>query len=173
MSPTRRSAVVVAVLLLAALAMWTSAQLAWLRIAHPGFTAATTGGQLHPELTALAALALAAVAAVIATTGWSRGVVGALLAIAGAWPAWRCATALASSGRPVGPALGLVAGLLMLLAGVLTLAWAGRMAGLGVRYAAPGAPGHRRERPGDWWRALDGGEDPTDPAPSTDPGRER
>jgi hypothetical protein len=173
-SPGRRLAFVVVVLLVAALVLWTSAQLVWLHAAQPGLGATATGGQLHPELAAVATVAVAAVAAVVATARWPRRVLGVLVAVAGVWPAWLCAGALADGRgvRPAGPVLGLVAGLLLLLAGLLTVRWSGAMAGMGGRYAALGASRRGPDREGDWWRAMDAGDDPTTSAPPADPGRE-
>jgi hypothetical protein len=46
------------------------------------------------------------------------------------------------------------------------------MARMGGRYAALGASRRGPDREGDWWRALDAGDDPTTSAPPADPGRE-
>jgi hypothetical protein len=167
-------ALVVVLLLVAAVVLWTSAELVWLRAAHPGPPSAGTGGQLYPALAAVAAVAVAAAAAVGATARWIRRVLGVLIAMAGVLPGWLGAGALVDGPgvRPTGPVLGLVAGLLLLLAGLLTVWWGGAIAGMGGRYAAAGASRRGPDREGDWWRALDAGEDPTASVPPADPGRE-
>lgn len=81
-------------------------------------------------------VALAGVVAIAATRGWTRGLVGVVLALAG----------VASLPR----------GALLAAAGVLVAVRGPRWPALGAKYEAPAAPTDR-----DAWDALDRGEDPT------------
>ena len=101
--------------------------------------------------------------------------------------------------HPTGPLLATVGGLLIAVAGLLLLAGLGARRSLGPRYDAPtgrqsadpdtaGPPGGGAESPSPqsaagapadpatdpeaasrWWKALDGGQDPTDPAVQSSP----
>ncbi len=139
--------------------------------------------------TALALVALAGIVAVLATRGVARQVVGVVLALAGAGLVWR---ALASSGRlsaararalvseqhrtvdasaavphistqAAWPALTVVCGVLVLVAGVL-IAWRGqRWQVMSARYEArtPASDADGARAATTLWTALDRGEDPT------------
>ena len=79
-------------------------------------------------------------------------------------------------GEPVttaAAALGLAAGLLLVLAGIGMVCWADAMPRLGARYAAPGTVRRVPDRDSQWWDALDAGEDPTLKGPPGDPGASR
>jgi len=79
---------VVAVLVMAAGALWIASLLVWAwEVEITGGTAVVRelrGGQAEPALVGLAAAGLAAVAAVLATAGWPRRIVGVLVLAGGA-----------------------------------------------------------------------------------------
>lgn len=163
------------------------------------------GRTVDDASTALALVALAGVVAVLATRGLGRRVIGAVLALAGAAVIWRAIGAASAvsaararslvrsrhSGVGVGasvvprvsvhaewPALTVVCGVLVLVAGLLILARGHRWAGMSARYEAPGtlsdvdAESARTRASASLWSALDHGEDPTggaDPAEASRP----
>lgn len=170
--PARRGLVVTtAALLLSAITLWASSKLAWIELSPGGDLDSTvTGADLAGWLLPLAVLALAAVAATVALPGLVRRALGAGLAVAGAIALW-----LILSGSPydtyqpvgqpertlTGPAVAVVGGLLLLVAGGL-LVWRGhRMPRLGAKYSAPGAKPRATDPDDEMWRALSEGEDPT------------
>ncbi len=142
-------------------------------------TISVTGSSAVPELVPLALVALAGFGAALATHGTVRRLVGVVLLLCGAAITIRSAVsfgdqpaALVSSlcrpaeavGAPqlhaIGPALGVLGGLLLATAGSLITAGWGARQRLGARYDAPTAP--TKETTGtDWWKALDAGADPT------------
>jgi uncharacterized membrane protein (TIGR02234 family) len=92
-TPARRLTVTLLALALAALGLWVSTRLVWLRMTYQSplrgaVTTQATGADVRPELAAVALLAVAAVAALVATGGWPRRVLGVVLLVAGAWAAW-------------------------------------------------------------------------------------
>jgi uncharacterized membrane protein (TIGR02234 family) len=162
----------------------------------PPVTDQVTGGQVAPLVTATGLLLLATAVALVAVRGAGRVAVGLLAAVAGgvlAWAGLRPLTgrlaadlaALSSVGaspgavvttslRPVWPALAVLAGVLGLAAGLLTVLRGRRWPGMGGRYerpagtsgsAAGAAPPARQASPEERavaaWRALDRGDDPT------------
>jgi uncharacterized membrane protein (TIGR02234 family) len=155
-----------------------------------GGTVRVSGGTVRPELGAVALVALAAGAASVAVSGPARRVLGGLVALVGAWTVWLSlapsgfpepvvpggaasavsggvghppadAVPIGSPGWTAAPYLGLAAGVLLGLAGVGLVGWAGAMPRLGTRYAAPGTGRRAPDRDARWWNALDAGEDPT------------
>ncbi|WP_198035254.1 TIGR02234 family membrane protein [Streptacidiphilus rugosus] len=154
-----------------------------------------TGGQVTGLPGALALVGLASVVAVFAVRGRFRALLGALVALAGVGAVYAAVAAALGSGsraldekaaRSVGladiqatgvahtlwPWLAAVGGLLLVLAGLLTVAKGRAWPGMSARYDAPtrGAakPAPRRaggsavtQTPADLWKALDRGEDPT------------
>lgn len=195
MSAARRLGLTVAALVLAAVALWASSRLVWLRGAfhsplRGGFTLTATGAQVRPEQAGLALLALAGVAGLVAVRGRPRRLVALPLALAGLWALWLGAgwflgAAPASVGdvavpsgavpdgppsRTAAPLLALAGGALLLAAAATMLRWAERMPGLGSRYAAPATARRAPDRDADWWHALDEGEDPTARGRTGDPG---
>ncbi|HUR14090.1 MAG TPA: Trp biosynthesis-associated membrane protein [Mycobacteriales bacterium] len=139
------------------------------------------GGQVSPAGEAGAILALAGVLALVASKRRLRQAVGAGIALAGVLvcsgaviglvrPARDLAMeALGSTALPSQvdvargwPALTLLGGLLVVLAGGLTLVRGGRWAGLGSSYQAPGAASPEPATDKAVWDALDRGDDPTD-----------
>ncbi|MGD9481858.1 TIGR02234 family membrane protein [Streptomyces sp. TRM70308] len=151
------------------------------------------GGDVSGLPSALALVGLAALVAVFAVRGRARRLVGALLAACGAGTvaaalvgaadtaALRTAGAeatgltggsLADVSHSAWPYVAAAGGLLLLLAGLLALRYAGHWPAMGSRYERAGArPAARRaapadpDRPEDLWKALDRGEDPTGAPP--------
>lgn len=149
---------------------------------------AVTGRTVDAASTALALVALAGVVAVLATRGVARRIVGGVLVLAGAGLVWRALAAssaigagrarslLAHSRRSVDltglhpsvtthaawPALTVVCGLLVLVAGGL-VAWRGaRWQAMSGRYDAPDRAQESARTATTMWTALDRGEDPTE-----------
>ena len=137
-----------------------------------------TGHDLGVQSTAAVLLALAGiVVAVTVARPLLRRAGGGLLALGGVValtsalaadgqvPATARADLPGATGAPVGaqmsawPVLAVLAGALLLVAGGLAVAAAGRWSGLGRRYDAASAP--RPATESDLWHALDRGEDPT------------
>ncbi|WP_241968462.1 TIGR02234 family membrane protein [Streptomyces sp. ICBB 8177] len=139
---------------------------------------------------ALALVALAALVAVFAVRGAGRVVVSALLTLCGAGAVAACAAGVTATGaldaaatRASGlsdstvrnaahtgwPWVAALGGLLLLAAGVLALARGASWPAMGSRYERAGGPRTGRpgraapdpENPGEIWKALDRGEDPT------------
>ncbi|MEU6170720.1 TIGR02234 family membrane protein [Streptantibioticus parmotrematis] len=139
---------------------------------------------------ALALVALAALVAVFAVRGAGRVVVSALLTLCGAGTVAACVAGASATGaldaaatRASGlsdstvrhaahtgwPWIAALGGLLLLAAGLLALARGAAWPAMGSRYERPGGPRAGRpgraapdpENPGEMWKALDRGEDPT------------
>lgn len=168
---------------------------------HLGVSA--SGHDVSGAPSALALVGLAAAVAVFAVRGVARYAVGALLALAGAGAAVAALLGAGSSAaldEKAGRAVGLTSaaaqgvthtvwpwptalgGLLILAAGVVALARGRDWPGMSSRYEAPGAaarpgraPAPPAQTPADLWKALDRGEDPTEPAadPADAPARRR
>ena len=156
----------------------------------PPVTEQLTGSELAPLVPAGGLVLLAAAVALVAVRGAGRVLVGLLAAVAGGALGWSglrtlltdadvTAAGVVGSGTPgstltaevsaAWPALVLVAGLLAVAAGLLTVLRGSSWPGMGRRYerpaAATAAPVRRRtdeDRALDAWRALDRGEDPTE-----------
>jgi uncharacterized membrane protein (TIGR02234 family) len=154
-------------------------------------------GSTHAPLVPAAGLVLlAAAVALLAVRSAGRTAVGVLMVLSGTALAWASVDALTGGlrdaaadvpgavGTPVvevatvWPAVVLVAGLLGICAGLLTAVRGRRWPVMGRRYERTDAPdgGRRAPRPVTdedraqlAWRALDRGEDPTDPAPDGRP----
>lgn len=145
-----------------------------------------TGRHLYPALNGLALVALVVGVLVLVTGGWARRVLGALLLVIGGWTGWYAVRGIRAGHRthlpvqdtlrllggrttaadglaelryhPVWAYLSLLGSVLLLAAGLILLARAGRWhSGFSARYAAPAEAGAG----GDPWRQLDRGEDPT------------
>ncbi|SEF52970.1 trp region conserved hypothetical membrane protein [Thermomonospora echinospora] len=161
-----------------------------------------TGGDLAGATTALGWAGLAALAALFATRGRVRAAVGALLVLLGAGAAYTAATGIGRAHvlavaeerstllRLGGDlvvatswwwAVSVAGGVLLAVAGLLTLARGGRWPGMSARYDRPGtgrapagASGAAGAAPGDpasLWKSLDRGEDPTLDGDPPGPGR--
>ena len=143
-------------------------------------TIEVSGGSAVPELVPLALVALAGFGATLATRGTVRRLVGVVLLLCGGAITVRSAlsfgdrpVALVSSlsrpadavGTPqlhaIGPALGVLGGLLLAAAGILISAGWGARQRLGAKYDAPSGPAEQTSTDTDWWKALDAGADPT------------
>ena len=170
---------VLALLAVAAAALWGSSRLTWTwsRVATPlrGMVVnSQDGGQVATALVPLAVLALAALAALFAIGGWLRRLLGILVALAGITAGWLgvsdlpAALATQPTGYPTssvvaGHGLAILAGLLMVLAGILIVRAADQLPRLGASYQAPSAARQRARDPdAELWQALSAGEDPTE-----------
>ena len=178
---------VVALLVVAAAALWTSSMLVWTwRVDIAGGTSVVRpvrGAEFQPALTGLALVVLAAVAGVLATSGWLRRGLGALVVVIGAGslvlavrglvePRTRRVSDAAferwlddidrwSLQSLVGIGLAGLAGVLLALAGVVVLAAGHRMPRMSSRYRQPAARRTPRSSERAIWDELDAGRDPT------------
>ncbi len=159
--PRRRAAVLAAAVVLGAAGCAGAAGLTWWTQQHldtlaGSVTTRVAGGRLDPVLVPVAIITLAGFGAALSTSGWLRRLVGVvvvlggasagLLAVTGALrPPTELTTDLArpvtSSAAPMlhpaGPVLAAVGSLLVILAGVVTVAGLGLRGGLGQRYESP------------------------------------
>ena len=146
-----------------------------------------SGRNLYAAISALAIIGLAGVVAIAATRGIGRRLVGAALLVTGGFLAWLAVNGLdaVSAARardsvpsgvgvdsssvphitvlPAWPVFTVAGGLLVALAGLLTLVLAGSWSAMSARYEAPTAAA-KRELPATdiaMWSALDRGDDPT------------
>ena len=155
-----------------------------------------TGGDAAPLVPAAGLVLLAAAVALLAARGAGRAVVGLLMVAAGAALVWSGArvqaggvadaaadlpglaggsvTATTVDAAVLWPVLSVVAGLLAGAAGVLAAARGRAWPGMAGRYerteATPREPSPEA-RAEDAWKAIDRGEDPTDPPPGGRAGR--
>ncbi|WP_158075600.1 Trp biosynthesis-associated membrane protein [Actinokineospora bangkokensis] len=152
-------------LLVGAAFLWGASALTWATTTAPvpgtgagRSTAQTVGDALAPVLP-IAVLSVAGVAAALAFGPRMRRVTGVLLAAAGLVPA--VAAVATSGGQWWARAAVVAAGLVVAAGGALLLAVAGRVPGMGSRYAAPGAAKGSARTEDDLWQALSEGQDPT------------
>ncbi|MFC5289146.1 Trp biosynthesis-associated membrane protein [Actinokineospora guangxiensis] len=163
--------ITVALLPLAACALWGSSALAWggREKARPGtdvpIAVDVPGSEVAPALVPVALLALAAVAGVLAVSGTPRRALGVVLAAAAVYPVW---AGVGADALTWGSATAVAGGALLALAGVVVALTGHRMPRMGSRYSAPansrtagesGKPGKARP---DLWQSLSDGDDPTD-----------
>jgi uncharacterized membrane protein (TIGR02234 family) len=158
----------------------------------PADVLAVSGRTLDDASLALSLVGLAGVVAILATQGVVRRAIGGLVAVAGAALLWRSIGAMpaVSAARarslvrekhsrvtisdtvvphvathPVWGVLSIIAGLVVVLAGVLIASFGGRWAAMSARYERPAPePDPERDRiiaDRSMWNALDRGEDPT------------
>ena len=154
-------------------------------------TLTAAGADCLPELVPVALVALAGFGATLATQGWVRRLVGVILLAggllvairsAGRWSAHRptltgglvrpADPAGAAQLHPVGPILALVGGVLLAVAGALVAVGYGRAAPARCALRRPIDASDRSRAPrdpGDWWKALDAGADPTVPTVANGP----
>jgi hypothetical protein len=155
-SADRRPLWIVTVLLLAAsAALWGSSRLKW---------SALTGSEQVSALIPVALICLAGIAGVLATSGWSRRIVGVLLALTGFAACWLAVNGAFADGQALLPrVLALLAGAAVVVAAVMLVRSGHRMPRLGARYQTPGAAKDAKEpsQEKEMWRALERGEDPT------------
>jgi uncharacterized membrane protein (TIGR02234 family) len=162
----------------------------------PPVTGVLSGAEAAPLVPATGLVLLAAAVALLAVRGAARTGVGLLVAVAGGvlgWSALRgLAGDLAAADRPqvrgtttadvlaVWPAVALVGGVLAAAVGVLVVVRGRGWPAMGRRYERPAgqteAAARRPERARtdedrsqDAWKAMDRGEDPTDPPPAAAP----
>jgi hypothetical protein len=146
----------------------------------PPARTARSGGDLLPWLPALAVVALAGSGAVLATRALVRRLVGALLLVLGGGLASGGIYGVAAVDRgdasAIGPALCVVGGMLVAVAGALTAARGGQWPSMGPRYERPGgirrierpAGGAGDDRPGGTESAAGGAVRTDTPRPGAD-----
>ncbi|TFV87581.1 TIGR02234 family membrane protein [Blastococcus sp. CT_GayMR16] len=161
----------------------------------PPVTGLLTGADAAPLVPAAGLVLLAAAVALLAVRGPGRAVVGLLMAVAGGVLAWSGVRALTGGLDDVAaqefpgrtavtaeisaawPILAVLAGVLGIAAGLFAVLRGRTWPAMGRRYERPGtervqAAAPRPETDDDRaqaaWKALDRGEDPTDPAPAAD-----
>lgn len=151
----------------------------WVANVRPAGDAVPTGSELSPALTPLALAALAGVVAVLATKGVGRLLMGGLLALCGlaaaiaSWRASEASTVLDRLRQGAGaltwdttawPSIAVTGALIVAVAGVVAIVRGGRWSAMSGRY--------ERQTPAmddrSLWDALDRGDDPTNPADTTD-----
>ncbi|QKW05949.1 TIGR02234 family membrane protein [Streptomyces sp. NA04227] len=174
-----------AVTLLASRQRWAEGTAA---VAGGDFPLTAKGGDVTGVPAALAIVGLAALVAVFAVRRTGRRVVSGLLALTGAGIVVASVLGASDSGaldekaaRATGdtaatveslshtpwPYVAAAGGLLLLIAGLIALRCGGDWPAMSGRYERAGAPRPRRgadadaEHPGELWKALDRGEDPT------------
>jgi uncharacterized membrane protein (TIGR02234 family) len=147
----------------------------------PSVVEMLSGSDAAPLVPAAGLVLLAAAVALLAVRSTGRVVVGLLMAVAGGvlgWSGVRALTGGLGTGAgtteisAVWPVLALVAGVLGCAAGLLAVVRGRAWPGMGRRYertpeeAAPTRPVTDEDRAQAAWKALDRGEDPTDPDPA-------
>lgn len=168
---------ILALLVLAALSLWLASRLAWSwsrqqTPLHGMVVDRQNGGQVQPALVPLALLSLASIAAILAVGGWPRRVVGVLVALVGVAAVWIGASDLSvvfgvrPNGYPTGEVLSghglaMLAGVLLMAAGVQVVRTAGVLPRLGASYQTPRAARQVRDPNKELWHALSEGRDPT------------
>jgi uncharacterized membrane protein (TIGR02234 family) len=168
---------VIALLVLGAGALWLASRLTWswsreLTPLRGTVVVTQDGAHVSTALVPLAVLAVAGIAAVLAIGGWARRLVGALVGIAGLAAIWFGVQDLSGvfgphpTGYPLsqvvgGHALTVVAGVLIVAAGVTVVRHAVGMPRLGGNYQTPSAARRRRDPDSELWQALSEGRDPT------------
>ncbi|MCC9308964.1 TIGR02234 family membrane protein [Kitasatospora sp. RB6PN24] len=170
----------------ATLVLWAAGR-GWASGTVAGLDVTASGGDVSGLPSALALVSLASGVAVFAVRGPARAVVGGLVTLAGLGIAVAAGlgagdTAALDSGaaRKLGltgvtaehvshtawPWVALLGGLLLALAGMLTISQGKAWPSMGARYDAPTArrtagAAQAAGTPADLWKALDRGEDPT------------
>ncbi|NKI41357.1 TIGR02234 family membrane protein [Streptomyces physcomitrii] len=179
-----------AVTLLASRQRWAEGTAA---VAGGDFPLSAKGGDVTGLPAALAVVGLAALVAVFAVRRTGRYLVSGLLALAGAGIVAASLLGASDSGaldekaaeasgntsatveslsHTAWPYVAVAGGALILLAGVIALRWGSGWPAMSGRYERSGAPRPRRsapadpDHPGELWKALDRGEDPTRGTPS-------
>jgi uncharacterized membrane protein (TIGR02234 family) len=166
------------------------------RAPMPPVTAVLSGAEAAPLVPAAGLVLLAAAVALLAVRGAARFVVGLLVAVAGGVLAWsglrgRTGDAAAAADQAqvrgtttidvlaAGPAVALAAGVLAAAVGILVVLRGRTWPAMGRRYERPAGQTETATRPArartdedrsqDAWKAMDRGEDPTDPSPADPP----
>jgi hypothetical protein len=170
--------IVVLVLVAAAAALWASSRISWDAradcaprgdIASAYCSSAPRGDQdAQGAAIPLAILALAGVAGAVAAGGWLRRALGVVLLLAGGFAFWQGSFAGIGKDAADGPAhlwggrgLAMLAGMLIIAAGVLLIWFGARMPRLGAAYQTPGGTRRTSDPDKDMWVALSEGDDPT------------
>jgi uncharacterized membrane protein (TIGR02234 family) len=162
----------------------------------PPVTGVLAGGDVAPLVPAAGLVLLAAAVALLAVRGLGRALIGLLMAVAGGVLAWSGVraltgglddaavqefpgrTAVAAEISAAWPVLAVLAGVLGVAAGLLAVLRGRTWPAMGRRYERPGTerasaatarPVTDEDRAQAAWKALDRGEDPTDPAPAGGP----
>jgi hypothetical protein len=128
----------------------------------PPLVTKRTGASLEPWLPALAIVALAGAGALVALRGRLRTGLGVLLtALGGAIGG----LAASPGNNPLWPAICILSGLVIALAGIATVKWQASWPVMGARYERPSVQPERKPvTQAELWDALDRGEDPTSQA---------
>jgi hypothetical protein len=116
---------------------------------------------LGSAFSALALLALASLAGVFAVSGWTRRLLGAIVAVAGGYVCWQAITVAGEWRLFSGRGLALLGGVLFLAAGLLIVRHAGSLPTMGAKYQLAGAERRSGDPDKDMWDGLSHGEDPT------------
>jgi uncharacterized membrane protein (TIGR02234 family) len=168
---------VIGLLVVGAAVLWLSSRLTWswsreLTPLRGTVVVGKRGSEVAPALVPLAILAVAGIAAVFAIGGWGRRLVGVLVGVAGLAAVWVGVDGLPAvfgahpgdyplSQVVIGHLLAVLAGLLVLAAGVQVVRHANGMPRLGGSYQTPSAAKRRRDPDTELWQALSEGRDPT------------
>jgi hypothetical protein len=111
--------------------------------------------------------AVASLAGVFAVSGWTRRLLGAVIAAAGVWVCWRVIGTEGAFDLLTGRGLALLGGLLFLAAGALIIGYAAVLPTMGVRYERANTERSSGDPDKDMWDGLSDGEDPTADGPRT------
>jgi hypothetical protein len=172
---SRSSWLISLALLVASLLLWVSSRLVWTSEFRDagvrGMVLDThNGAQAAGALVPLAILALAGIAGMLAAGHWLRKVLAGVLVLAGIATGWIALSGISfgadHSGLPIvsmliARSLALLAGILLLVAGLWGMRGTRRRSQLGSRYNAPGGKQAARDPETELWEALSQGEDPT------------
>ncbi|MFL6123408.1 Trp biosynthesis-associated membrane protein [Actinophytocola sp.] len=152
---TKRPLWMIVVLLLGtAAALWGATKVSW-----------GSDHQLESGFSALAVLALAGLLGMFAVGGWARRVLGAVIAVAGAFGCWQAVAAPGEWALFTGRGLALLGGVLCLAAGLLVVRHATALPTMGARYQLAGAERRSGDPDKDMWDDLSHGQDPTGDEP--------
>jgi hypothetical protein len=128
----------------------------------PPKTVTHTGSSTAPWLTPASWAALAGCGALLATRRWSRGLVAALIALAGLAVLAGGLIGVVEGGRIYLPLIVVLCGLGLTAVGGVAVLRGNAWPAMGSRYErAPEPVTEASDRPGDIWASLDRGEDPT------------
>lgn len=139
-------------LVLGAAALWCSSLLVW------DAAADRRGEVVVPALVPMALLCLAEVAPVVALGGWVRRVLGVVVVATGGTAAW---LGVNGPGELLGRGFACLAGMLVVVAGVVLVMRGSAMPRLGGGYQTPGAAKRSADPDRELWNALERGDDPT------------
>jgi hypothetical protein len=167
--------IIAALLLGAAGALWGATGLSWL----PTFEPPPPGTQelygigvgdgmtTTPDFTTLGWLAVASLAGVYALRGWTRRLLGAIIAVAGGYVCWQAIDTEGMFDLLTGRGLALLGGVLFVAAGLLIGWFAEVLPTMGAKYERTDAERRSNDPDKDLWDGLSDGEDPTADGPRT------